>query len=158
MPVYKGKGSLNDVINYRGITLLSCLGKLFTSIINERIRTYLNNTGMIGDEQAGFRSNHSTLDHIFTLYPIVDFYLRKKRRIYCAFIDYEKAFDLVDRTSLWSKLIGCNVNGNVLKVINTFYANAKSAVIKDGIISEYFQCNIGVRQGENLSRYYLPYL
>lgn len=74
---------------------MSCLGKLFTSILIERIRTYLSNTGMIGDGQAGFRIKHSTLDHIFTLYSIVDFYLRKKRRIYSAFIDYEKALILL---------------------------------------------------------------
>lgn len=47
-PLYKGKGSLNDVDNYRGITLLSCLGKLFTAILNERIKKYLENTGSWG--------------------------------------------------------------------------------------------------------------
>ena len=65
--LYKNKGDINDVNNYRGITLLSCLGKLFTSVINSRLYTYLTNEGLLGNEQAGFRPKHSTLVHIFAL-------------------------------------------------------------------------------------------
>ena len=63
--LYKNKGNINDVNNYRGITLLSCLGKLFTSVINARLYSYLTNAKILGNEQAGFRPKHSTLDHIF---------------------------------------------------------------------------------------------
>lgn len=70
-PIFKGKGSSNEVDNYRGITLLSCVGKLFTSILNKRIKTYLESTGLLGDEQAGFRKNHSTIDHIFLLHSLL---------------------------------------------------------------------------------------
>ena len=143
-PIYKGKGSKDDVDNYRGITLLSCMGKLFTGLLNERITNYLNCTGLIGDEQAGFRSGHSILDHIFVLYAAIEFYLRKKKRVYCAFIDYRKAFDLIDRTSLWSKLIANNINGKVLNVIYNLYKNAKSCIVKNDVKSDFFHCNIGV--------------
>ena len=52
----------------------------------------------------------------------------RRIRLYCAVIDYKKAFDLVDRSSLWSKLISCGINGNVLKVIYNMLENAKSCV------------------------------
>ena len=71
-PIFKGKGSPHNVDNYRGITLLSCLGKLFTAILNDRIHTYLLYAGVWGDEQAGFRSNYSTIDHIFVLHTVID--------------------------------------------------------------------------------------
>ena len=66
-------------------------------------------------------------------------------------IDYKKAFDTINRSFLWSKLIASNVNGKVLNVIYAMYENAKSCVLNDGDTSSCFNCNIGVRQWENLS-------
>ena len=74
--------------------------------------------------------------------------------LYCAFIDYKKAFDPVDRSSLWSKLSYCGINGNVLKVVYRKYENAKSCVKQGQALSD-FSCDVGVRQGENLSPFYL---
>ena len=73
--MYKNKGDINDVNNYRGITLLSCMGKLFTSILNSRLYTYLTSENILGNEQAGFRPKHSTLDHIFALHILTKFYI-----------------------------------------------------------------------------------
>ena len=151
MPLYKNKGSPNDPDNYRGITLLSCIGKLFTAAVNHRLTNYLEQSGAIGDEQAGFRAGFSTVDHIFTLHAIIDLYLYKKERLYCAFIDYKKAFDLVDRSRLWMKLISNGINGRIVNAIYNLYKNAKSCVKHNGAISDSFACNVGVRQGENLS-------
>ena len=81
-PINKGKGSPKDVDSYRGITLLSSIGKLFTSILNARIMNYMEVTGFLGDEQAGFRKGHSTLDHIFVLHTVIDLYLREKKRVF----------------------------------------------------------------------------
>ena len=150
-PIYKKRGSLNDPNNYRGISLLSCLGKLFTSIINDRLTSYFNDNNLIGQEQAGFRENHSTIDHIFVLHSVIDLYLSQKRRVYCAFIDYRKAFDTIDRTCLWYKMISNNIDGKLFRVIQNMYNDAKSCVINGCERSDFFNCNIGVRQGENLS-------
>ena len=78
-------------------------------------------------------------------------YINKRKRVYCAFIYYRKAFDFIDRCSLWSKMIAMGINGRLLNVIRNLYKNAKSCVKNDGKMSQYFQCNVGVRQGENLS-------
>ena len=64
MPIYKNKGDRNNPDNYRGITILSCLGKLFTSLINVRLTDFVNKLNLIGPEQAGFRKSYSTIDHI----------------------------------------------------------------------------------------------
>ena len=150
-PLYKNKGLKNDPDNYRGITLLSCLGKLFTAAINDRLTLYLEGAGVIGEEQAGFIEGYSTVDHIFVLHSLIDFYLFGHQRLYCAFVDFKKAFDLVNRSLLWHKLIANKINGNVLNVIYNMYDNAKSCVRLGPVLSEFFTCNIGVRQGENLS-------
>ena len=63
LPLYTNKGSHDDPNNYRGITLLSCLGKLFTNIINNRLAQYLEDTSILGKKEAGFRAGYSTFDH-----------------------------------------------------------------------------------------------
>ena len=154
-PIFKNKGSKKDPDNYRGISIISCLGKLFTALLNERLTKFADINEIIGEEQAGFRSGYSTQDHIFTLHAIIDIYLKKlsnsRKRLYCAFVDYSKAFDLVDRTSLWVKLLACNINGKVMKLIYNLYQNTKACVKLNNTISRSFRCNVGVRQGDNLS-------
>ena len=151
VPLYKGKGDANLCDNYRGITLLSYIGKLFTACLNCRITNYIDRTGVLGDEQAGFRSGFSTIDHAFTLNCIIDIYLQRKKRVFCAFIDYKKTFDLVDRSSLWCKLLANGINGKIITIIYNLYLDAKSRVKYNGRVSEYFTCNVGVPQGENIS-------
>ena len=65
LPIYKSKGDRKDPDNYRGITLLSCLGKLLTSLINERLNKYADKIAFINENQADFRKKYSTTDHIF---------------------------------------------------------------------------------------------
>ena len=79
--MYKNKGQRNDPDNYRGITLLSCIGKLFTSCLNHRLCSYIECQQIIGNEQADFRSGHSTIDHIFALRTLIDLYLNNKKTI-----------------------------------------------------------------------------
>ena len=150
-PIYKGKGSQKSANNYRGITLLSCMGKLFTSVLNNRLTIFLNKRGILGEEQAAFRAGYCTYDHMFVLNCLIYFYKARYEKLFCAFIDYMKAFDLINRAILWSKLIQNEINGKFITVIFNLYFNAKSAVRQGDFISDFFPCNIGVRQGENLS-------
>ena len=90
-PIPKGKGSKNDPNNYRGISLISCIGKLFTALINDRITKFAEINNIIGEEQAGFRSGYSTHDHIFILHSIIDLYLNKfgyRKRLIILFLLY----------------------------------------------------------------------
>jgi hypothetical protein len=71
--------------------------------------------------------------------------------MYCCFIDYQKAFDTINRSALWGKVIENGINGKLLRVIYNMYETAKSCVKQETMISGLFACNMGVRQGENLS-------
>ena len=73
------------------------------------------------------------------------------KKLYVAFIDYRKAFDSIDRVSLWDKMIAAGTNSKILQVIYNLYHNAKSYGKSNGKMSDYFSCDVGVRQGENLS-------
>jgi hypothetical protein len=152
LPLYKKKGSVDDPNNYRGITLLSCMSKVFTSILNERLRQFLEKNNKLGQEQAGYRAGYSTVDHIYAINTLIEMYLSKGKRLYCVFVDYQKAFDLIDRSKLWQKILAIGVNGKVFKIIQNMYNNARSSIKHESVKSqESFKCNIGVRQGENLS-------
>ena len=86
IPIYENKSDKDNPDNYRGITLLSCFGKLFTSFINRRVSMYLEEYDLIGEKQAGFRSGYNTLDHIFSLKCITDIDLSKNKRLFTVFI------------------------------------------------------------------------
>ena len=103
VPVPK-KGDLTNVNNYRGITLTSIFSKIYSLILEERLRTWTENNNIIDDSQFGFRKNKSTVDCIYILQAIINKQLSGKRKLYCAFIDFRKAFDLVYRNGIWFKL------------------------------------------------------
>ena len=150
-PIYKNNGDANNPENYRPITILSCFGKLFTAVLNQRLTNFLDQHDIIEENQAGFRSGYSTLDHIFTLHSLIEILKFKKTKLYCAFVDFSKAFDSVWRGGLWMKLLGNSINGKIFQIIFNLYQNIKSCVMYSGSQSSFFQSFCGVRQGENLS-------
>ena len=150
-PMYKNKGDTMDPDNFRAITLISCLGKLFTSILNIRMTFFANEISLLSYNQAGFRKGHSTIDNIFVLNALISLYQSFGKKLYCAFIDFRKAFDTVWRTGLWKKLINSGIKGKIFSVIYNMYNNIKSCVQYNSEQSDFFPCLTGVRQGENLS-------
>ncbi len=73
------RGCLSEK-NYYGTTLLSCLGKLFTSIIYGILTKFSNRRNIAKEIQAGFRQGYSTLDHIFLLKSIIDLFLWRRKK------------------------------------------------------------------------------
>ena len=80
--IYKNKGDPSDPDNYRAITLVSSLGKLFTSILNSRLSNFSDKTDLVTKSQAGFRAGYSTQDDIFILYSLITLYLSKKKKYF----------------------------------------------------------------------------
>ena len=78
-------------------------------------------------------------------------HLAQKEKLFVTFIDYEKVFDKVDHGFLWRKLGQAQVTGKVLKIIQNLHQKTKACVWGNGEVSDVFDCNIGVRQGDNLS-------
>ena len=105
----------------------------------------------MGQEQAGFREGYSTIDHILVLQLIIELYQSVHKRVYWAFIGYRKAFDSINRPLLWKKLLSYNINGKLFNVVKNMYDKAKSCFKIKIFYSDYFPCNIGVRQGDYLS-------
>ena len=79
VPIYKKKGDPTDPSNYRGITLLSVLGKVFTKMLNDRLEKFANDNEIILKNQAGFRKKHSTTDQVYVLQNLIELYLAKKK-------------------------------------------------------------------------------
>ena len=78
-PFYKNKGNTNDPKNYRPITILSCLGKLFTAILNNRLNTYSESFLLLNENQCGFRKGYSTLDYIYSIHAFFEIIKKKKK-------------------------------------------------------------------------------
>ena len=151
VPIYKNKGDETNAENYRLITLISCFGKLFTAVLNNRLNSYLEDNGLLNENQAGFRHGYSTTDHIFTLHCLIELLKHQKKKLFCTFIDFSKAFDSVWRIGLWKKLLDTKINGKFFNVIHNLYHNIKSCILLNNEKSSFFSSNCGVRQGENLS-------
>ena len=99
VPLYKGKGDRLECKNNRGISLLSIPGKVYGRILIERVIE--NSEGQVGEEQSGFRKGRSCADQIFVLRQVCEKMKEKKRKVWVAFMDLEKAYDRVDREAMW---------------------------------------------------------
>nr|KAG5701564.1 hypothetical protein BaRGS_024814 [Batillaria attramentaria] len=143
------KGDLRDCSNYRGIMLLSVPGKVLNRILLERMREAVD--PMLRDQQAGFRRNRSCADQIASLRIIVEQSLEWNSPLYINFIDYEKAFDSVDREALWKLLRHYGVPGKIISLIRCTYQDMSCRIAHAGQLSESFEVKTGVRQGCLLS-------
>ena len=146
-PLHK-KGSKSDVSNYRGLSLLCTISKIFTKILNTRLMTWAERNGLIDEAQGAYRKGRSTTDHIFTLHSIIQKHLcRSGGRFYVAFIDFSRAFDSVPHSVLWYRMLHEGVHGKIFTVFKSMYAQLKSCVKTPNGLSDLFLCTVGTRQG-----------
>jgi hypothetical protein len=152
-PLFKG-GNPFDPSDYRGISLTSCLGKLFCAILNTRLVTYLEENNIYTPHQIAFRKKFRTSDHIFVLHTLINKYTSAKFRgskgpknLYVCFVDLKKAFDTVWRGGLFHKLLENGIGGKLYNIITNMYSKSKASVKLSGGITEYFETTIGVKQG-----------
>ncbi len=91
-PLYKdGDARVPD--NYRGITLLSVVGKIYTSVLNSRVTKWCEQQGVLSEEQAGFRPGRSTVDHLFAVSEVLRMRRSRMKETHCCFLDIRKAYD-----------------------------------------------------------------
>ena len=134
------KGNLLQCQNYRTISLISHASKVMLKILLNRLTP-----------QAGFRPGRSTTEQIFSLRILCERYLQHQQDLFHVFVDFKKAFDRVWHAALWSTMKLYNINANLIKVIESLYSKATSAVYYNGSIGEWFRTTVGVRQGCLLS-------
>lgn len=149
-PIHK-KGSLNDPANYRGISFMNAIAKIFMGILNERLYAWAEERSIIVEYQAGFRKNYSTTDNIYNLSAIINIKLSEKKKTYAFFVDFKAAFDNISRNLMLYKLYELGLSYKLTKIIESAYQRTETAVWTGNELSEYFNTNSGVKQGCLLS-------
>ena len=145
------KGDRNECKNYRGITLLTHIGKIYERILEKRLRVMVEEK--LEEGQYGFRPQRGTTELIFTLRMIMEKSWEWAKDIYIVFIDLEKAFDRVPRNNLWEILADPDygVEPKLARAIKSLYRNCKSAVRTQQGEDNWFSVSTGVRQGGVIS-------
>ena len=98
--------------------MYNSLGKLFNTILYNRVTTKLQNANILSPAQVGFCKDHRTSDHIFTLFSLVKKYVTKGKYLYNCFVDFQKAYDSIRRDGLKDKLEKIGINGKFLDIIH----------------------------------------
>ena len=151
IPIPKKDKDARDPLQNRCITIVCCVAKIYSSILNKRLQTYLETNNILAEEQNGFRTGRSCIDQIFVMCTVLRNRKVEGKETFLCFIDYKKAFDSVDRNLLLFKLSNIGIKGNIYKAISSLYSNPKSRIILQDYSTDYFDCPIGVKQGDCLS-------
>lgn len=146
-PIFK-KGDINDAQNYRGITLINVLAKVYSQLLLNRLTKWSEKYDKISSNQFGFQKGKSIVDCIFILHSVISKVINSGEKLYCVFIDYEKCFDKVDRSLLWQKLLSENVSCKLVKAIKSMYNTVKLCIKYKSSFSQFFDSHIGLKQGD----------
>ncbi len=150
IPIYKNKGSIADMKNYRPISMLSVFSKLFEKLIHKEITNFFDRKNILNDSQYGFRKSHSTLHALINatenIYQSVD----NKQHTLGIFIDFSKAFDTVNHSILLDKLSSYGIKGNLHSLLTDYLSNRKQYVSYGGLDSALLDVTCGVPQGSVL--------
>ena len=150
-PIHK-KGSKMVRENYRGISLISCVFKLFSAILNNRLMSFCKERNILSEEQLGFIPGNRTSDAHMLIHNLIQDHCHKKgEKLYSCFVDFSKAFDSIPRDLLFQKLLAYGINGNFFNILKNIYINDKCKVKAGKYLSETIKTNKGVRQGCILS-------
>ena len=143
--LYKNKGERSDCNNYRGISLLGIVGKVYARVILARLQKLAER--VYPESQCGFRTGRSTIDMIFSLRQLQEKCREQNMPLYLAFVDLTKAFDTVSREGLFLALSKIGCPPKLLSLVRSFHQDMKGTVQFDGNLSEPFDICNGVKQG-----------
>lgn len=157
--IYKGKGDTLNPNSYRGIAVACNLAKVFAAVLESKISAYLERFGLRALAQAGFRAHMGTqnnldaLEHFYAKHSHAPEGTKPRDHppLYVCLIDFVKAFDMVQRQFLWTRLGVLGLQGKVLRTIQHLYERVEMRVKHGKHISEAFRSFLGVKQGDPLS-------
>lgn len=147
IPVYKGKGDPLQCGSYRAIKLLDHAMKVYERVLEKRLRSQVE----LDEMQFGFMPGRSTTDPIFITRQVIEKHRAKRKKLFLAFVDLEKAFDRVPREVLRWALRRSGVEEWLVQAIMNLYHNATTAVRTKFGDSHRFNVDVGVHQGSVLS-------
>ena len=148
IPLHK-KGDTTNCENYRAICLSSVVSKLYTRIREKRLRIEIETR--MEEEQAAFRPNRQTQDHIFSIRCYAEKALDKNKSVYLALLDLTSAFDIVPKQEIWKALEEMRVTDKLRRAIQSVYKTVKGRVRICGDTSDIFYMSKGLKQGDSLS-------
>ncbi|BET03527.1 Reverse transcriptase (RNA-dependent DNA polymerase) [Nesidiocoris tenuis] len=132
-PILK-KGDPADVVNYRGISFMDAVSKLFVGLLADRLMDWVQQNDILTEAQAGFRPNYSTCDNIFSLMNIASIQFAKKRKLYLFFVDFKAAFDSLARDAIFYKLHNAGVSNKFVNVLRGLYRETAASIwTKEGL-------------------------
>jgi len=150
VPIYKDKNK-QDVSNYRPISILSCIAKVYEKIIHKRLYNYLELNSILDPLQFGFKPKNSTTHAIIKLTQDTLVEFENKNITLAVFCDLSKAFDTLDHSILLSKLYKYGIRGITLDLFKSYLNNRSMYVVNNNQSSDIHTIpNYGVPQGSVL--------
>ena len=134
-PLYKSKGDVCDVNNYRGISVVPPLAKIFEKLLAARLKSYFETNNLLFHGQHGFRSAHSCETAIHEIVTSCFKNLDRKLINLPLFIDFKKAFDMIDQQLLLYKLLNYGLSNNALNLMKHYFTNRFQMTKINGIES-----------------------
>ena len=149
-PIHK-KGSKFDLHNYRPISTLPYLSKVFEKLLNSRLKAFVCRHNLLSQAQHGFQQGQSTQSALLDLMDHLYNAVESRNYSMAIFLDYQKAFDSIDQTILLRKLDRYGIRGIPLNLISSYLCNRRYRVCLNDYYSDYFTSTQGVPQGSILA-------
>ena len=148
-PIFKG-GTKTDPSNYRPISILPTISKIFERHVNKHLMGYLNKHNLINKNQSGFRAKHSCQTALIKLIDIWMECIDKGDIVGTLFLDFRKAFDLVDHKILMDKLSLYHFSPSALRWFDSYLDGRHQAILSETGLTEFANIRYGVPQGSIL--------
>ena len=149
-PVYKN-GDQYQPENYHGVTVLSILENVFEIAVCNRLIFVNEAFEKIDETNGAYLKGRRTSDNLFVLNGLIERQLILGKSLYICYVDFSKAFDLINRHILFYKIINLGWHGKVINTLRDLYSKTYFRVKCNGEISSRILDTLGVNQGGNVS-------
>ena len=140
------KGDLSLCDNWRGISLLDVVGKVFAQIMKQRLQSVADTE--LAESQCGFRKGRGCIDMIFCARQVIEKSIEHVEPLYVVFVDLRKAYDSVPREAMWKVLGKYGIPRKMISLIQSFHENMSAELKVNGQILEgEISVSNGLRQG-----------
>ena len=150
IPVFESVGERSATKNYRPVSILPVVSKVFEKLVNNRIVDHLEKCGLFSDFQYSFRSSRSTADLLKVISDRIARAFNRSGATRAVALDISKAFDRVWHAGLLHKLKSYGISGQIFGLISSFLSTRRLRVVLHGKSSQECPVNAGVPQGSIL--------
>ena len=149
IPIHK-KQDRCDVKNYRPISTLPNLSKIFETLLHRRLKSFLKSSKILHPNQFGFREGKSTELAVMNLVDRALPAIENKGFAICIFLDFTSCFDTISREILYKKLYIYGIRGLALELVKSYFSGRKQQVCVGEHLSDMREQHVGVIQGSKM--------